>query len=84
VIVLSEIYKVLKTDSEFLTAALSQSQVDILERCGDLAGCIIDCEGPVQKWSPVSVKVEDAYYMRSEFEFRVNLVWECTATTPST
>jgi hypothetical protein len=51
VIVLSNLYKVLKT------VALSQSQVDILERCGDLAGCIIDCEGTVQ--SPVSVKVAD-------------------------
>jgi hypothetical protein len=52
-------------------AALSQSQVDILERCGDLAGYIIDCEGPVQKWSPVSVEVADAYYMRNEFEFMI-------------
>ncbi|WP_179088365.1 hypothetical protein [Paenibacillus odorifer] len=70
---LSNIYKVLKTDSEFLTAALKQSQVDIIERRGDLAGCTIDCEGPIQKWSPVSVKVADAYYMRSEFEFRMIL-----------
>jgi hypothetical protein len=70
---LSNIYKVLKTDSEFLTAALKQSQVDIIERRGDLAGCTIDCEGPVQKWSPVSVKVADTYYMRSEFEFRIVL-----------
>jgi hypothetical protein len=59
VIVLSNIYKVLNTDAEFLTAALSKSQLDILERRGDLADCIIDCEGPVQKWSPVSVKVAD-------------------------
>lgn len=70
---LSNIYKVLKTDSEFLTAALKQSKVDILERRGDLAGCIIDCGGPIQKWSPVSVKVSDSYYMRSEFEFRMVL-----------
>jgi hypothetical protein len=70
---LSNIYKVLNTVTEFLTAALSQLQVDILERRGDLAECVIDCEGPVQKWSPVSVKVADAYYMRSEFEFRMVL-----------
>ncbi|MEK5277787.1 MULTISPECIES: hypothetical protein [Paenibacillus] len=70
---MSNIYKVLKTDAEFLTAAMSQSQVDILECRGDLAGCIIDCGGPVQKWSPVSVKVADAYYMRNEFEFRMVL-----------
>ncbi|WP_339320719.1 hypothetical protein [Paenibacillus sp. FSL R10-2734] len=72
-IVLSNVYKVIKSDSEFLTAALSQSEVDILERRGDLAGCIIDCGGPVQKWSPCSVKVADAYYMRNEFEFRMIL-----------
>ncbi|WP_340398037.1 hypothetical protein NST50_14270 [Paenibacillus sp. FSL E2-0202] len=72
-IMLSNIYKVLKTDSEFLTAALKQSQVDILERRGDLAGCIVDCGGSIQKWSPVSVKLADSYYMRSEFEFRMIL-----------
>ncbi|MEK5400195.1 hypothetical protein [Paenibacillus sp. FSL K6-2859] len=71
---MSNVYKVLKTDAEFLTAALKQSQVDILERHGDLAGCTIDCGNPVQKWSPVSVKVADAYYMRNEFEFRMVLV----------
>lgn len=70
VIILSNVYKVLKTDSEFLTAILSQSQVDILERRGDLSGCTIDCEGPFQKWSPVNVKVADVYFMRNEFEFR--------------
>jgi hypothetical protein len=70
---LSNVYKVLQTDSDFLTAALSQSQVEILERRGDMAGCTMDCGGPVQKWSPMSVKVADAYYMRSEFEFRMVL-----------
>jgi hypothetical protein len=70
---LSNIYKLLNTVAEFLTAALSQLQEDILERRGDLAECVIDCEGPVQKWSPVSVKVADVYYMRSEFEFRMVL-----------
>ncbi|CAH1058833.1 hypothetical protein [Paenibacillus pseudetheri] len=70
---MSNVYKVIQTDSEFLTAALSQSQVEILELRGDLADFVIDCEGPVQKWSPVSVKVADTYYIRSEFEFRIVL-----------
>jgi hypothetical protein len=70
---LSNVHKVLKTDSEFLIAALSQSRVSIIEQRSDLAGCEIDCEGPVQKWSPVSVKVADTYYMRTEFEFRMVL-----------
>ncbi|OMD34653.1 hypothetical protein BSO21_10840 [Paenibacillus odorifer] len=68
---MSPSYKVLESDAEFLTIALKQSQVDIIERRGKLVGCIIDCEGPIQKWSPVSVKVADAYYMRYEFEFRM-------------
>jgi hypothetical protein len=74
VIELSNVYKVLKTDSDFLTVALAQSQVDIIERHGDLAGCTIGCGVPVRKWSPVSVKIDGAYYMRNEFEFRMVLV----------
>lgn len=70
---MSNIYKVLKTDAEFLTAAMSQSQVDIIERRGELAGCTVDCCGPVRKWSPVSVKIDGSYYMRTEFEFRMVL-----------
>ncbi|MHA0856621.1 hypothetical protein [Paenibacillus sp. CMAA1364] len=70
---MSNVYKVLKTDSEFLTAALSQSQVSIIERRGDLVGCAIECGSPVQKWSPESVKIADAYYRRGEFEFRMLL-----------
>ncbi|ASA20284.1 hypothetical protein B9T62_05405 [Paenibacillus donghaensis] len=70
---MSNAYKVLKTDAESLTAALAQSQVFIVERRGDLAGCAIECGGPVRKWSLQSVKVADAYYMRSEFQFRMDL-----------
>lgn len=70
---LSNVYKVLRTDSEFLTAALAQSKVAIIERSGDLVGCAIDCAGPVRKWSQISVKVQDTYYMRSEFDFRMDL-----------
>lgn len=70
---MSNVYKVLKTDVEFLTTALAQSKVAIVERRGDLATYTIDSGGPVRKWSPVSVKVDDVHYMRSEFEFRVVL-----------
>ncbi|WP_249901842.1 hypothetical protein [Paenibacillus sp. PK3_47] len=66
-------FKVLKTDSDFLAAALTQSRVAIFELRGDLAGCIVDYGGHVVKWSPISVKVSDAYYIRGEFEFRMVL-----------
>lgn len=62
-------YKNLTTDTDFLTAALSQSRVSVIETSGDLAGCIVDYGGPIQKWTPVSVKIADVYYVRSEFEF---------------
>lgn len=67
------VYQVLKTDAEFLTAALCQARVTIFELRGDLAGCIVDYGGPVQKWSPESIKIADAYYRRGEFEFRMVL-----------
>ncbi|QSF47802.1 hypothetical protein JRJ22_15070 [Paenibacillus tianjinensis] len=70
---MSNAYKVLKTDAEFLAAALSQKRVTIFETCGDLAGCIVDYGGPVRKWSRESVKIADAYYLRGEFEFRMLL-----------
>ena len=70
---MSNVYKVLRTDDEFLTAALSESKVSIIEDRGDLSGCTIVYGGPVRKWSPISVKVDEAYYMRSEFEFKIVL-----------
>ncbi|MNN74084.1 hypothetical protein D3C81_1902480 [compost metagenome] len=66
-------YKVLKSDIDFLAAALSQARVTVFELRGDLAGCIVDYGGPVQKWSPESIKISEAYYRRGEFEFRMLL-----------
>lgn len=66
-------YKVLENDTDFLTAALSQARVTVFELRGDLAGCIVDYGGPVQKWSPESIKIADTYYRRNEFEFRMVL-----------
>lgn len=64
-------YRILNTNSDLLTAALAQSRVAVFETRGDLAGCIVDYGGPIQKWTPVSVKIQDTYYLRSEFEFRM-------------
>ncbi|NJJ37801.1 hypothetical protein [Paenibacillus apii] len=68
---MSTSYKVLNTDADLFTASLAQARVAVFERCGELAGCIVDYGGPIQKWTPVSVKIADAYYLRSDFEFRV-------------
>ena len=64
-ILLSNLYKVLRVDDEFLTAALEQCRVFIIKRRGDLAGCRSDCVVPVRKWSPESVKTADAHNMRT-------------------
>lgn len=66
-------YKLLTTDADLFTAAIAQTRVAIFQRRGDLAGCIFDYGGPIQKWTPVSVKIADTYYLRSEFEFRMPL-----------
>lgn len=64
-------FKILTTDADLLTAALAQSRVAVFETRGDLADCIVDYGGPIQRWTPESVKISDAYYLLSEFEFRV-------------
>lgn len=66
-------YRTLKTDAEWMTAALAQSRIEVVERSGELAGIVIDYGGPVQKWTPYIVKIQDTYYMRGSFYFRVKV-----------
>lgn len=68
---MSHTYRVLTTDTDLFTAALAQSRVAVIETRGVQAGCIVDYGGPIQRWTPESVKIADAYYRRREFEFRV-------------
>lgn len=71
---MSSKYKILKTHNDFLGAALTQARVAVFELRGDLAGCIVDYGGVIQKWSPISIKIADSYYMRGEFEFKMVLM----------
>ncbi|MGW9531230.1 hypothetical protein ACWHAM_26705 [Paenibacillus terrae] len=66
-------YKVLKSDLERFTAALSQVRVYVVQSLGEDLIDIVDYGGAVEKFSPESVKISGKYYMRGQFEFRVSM-----------
>ncbi|MEK8212588.1 hypothetical protein [Paenibacillus sp. FSL L8-0463] len=68
---LSTTYKVLESDTDFLTAALSQSKVFVLYREGpDPIGHLMDYGGIVEGYAPDSIKIAGEYFVRERFEFR--------------
>jgi hypothetical protein len=68
---LSVTYKLLVTDSEFLTAALAQSKVSVWYREDpDPIGYIMDYGGIVEGYRPDSIKLAGAHFVRERFEFR--------------
>ncbi|WP_379141306.1 hypothetical protein [Paenibacillus sp. sgz500992] len=69
----TSVYKVLKTDNDFSRAANTQAPVAVFERRGDLAVCIVNYGGLVKEWSDDSVNIDDTYYRRDQFEFRIAL-----------
>lgn len=66
-------YRVLTTDDEFLTAALSQSRVYVVHVLSDEMTEIIDYGGCIEKYTPESIKIAGAYYSRKQFEFRTDI-----------
>lgn len=65
-------YKVLVTDSEFLTAALAQSRVSVWYReDSNPIGHLMDYGGIVEGYTPDSIKLAGAHFVRRRFEFRV-------------
>ncbi|PWW37414.1 MULTISPECIES: hypothetical protein [Paenibacillus] len=67
---MKNIYKSLITDMDFLAAALSQVRVSVWHVLGDREQ-LIDYGGPVEEYSPVSIKIMGKRYFRNMFEFRV-------------
>ncbi|WP_438497199.1 hypothetical protein [Paenibacillus sp. IHBB 3054] len=64
-------YKVLESDTDFLTAALAQSKVSVWYREDpDPIGDLMDYEGLVERYSPETIKIAGAYFVRERFEFR--------------
>ncbi|WP_238799272.1 hypothetical protein [Paenibacillus sp. EKM211P] len=66
-------YKVLKSDIELFAAALSQVRVYVVQLLGDDLITVIDYGGSIEKFSPDMIKIAGVYYMRNQFEFRVDV-----------
>ncbi|WP_311080978.1 hypothetical protein [Paenibacillus polymyxa] len=65
-------YKVLKSDIELFAAALSQVRVYVVQSLDEDFISVVDYGGTIEKFSPDSVKIAGAYYIRNQFEFRVD------------
>ncbi|OME07839.1 hypothetical protein BSK64_06160 [Paenibacillus odorifer] len=71
---MSATYKLLVTDSEFLTAALTQSKVSVWFRLDpDPIGHLIDYGGIVEGYTPDSIKLAGSHFVRERFEFRAEI-----------
>ncbi|MGZ0042040.1 hypothetical protein [Paenibacillus ottowii] len=66
-------YKVLKSDIELFAAALSQVRVYVVQPLGEDLIDIVDYGGPVEKYTPESIKINGSYFFRKQFEFRVDM-----------
>ncbi|MEK4328892.1 hypothetical protein MKX70_23935 [Paenibacillus sp. FSL R7-0312] len=67
-------YKVLKSDNDFFAAALAQSQVSVWFRLDlDPVGHLMDNGGIVEGYTPQSIKIAGARFVRERFEFRAEL-----------
>lgn len=65
------IYRVLSNDTDFLVAALAQSQVSVWYReSPDSIGHLMDYGGVVEGYTPESIKINGARFVRERFEFR--------------
>ncbi|SPY16074.1 Uncharacterised protein [Paenibacillus polymyxa] len=66
-------YKVLKSDIELFAAALKQVRVYVVQPLGKDLIDIVDYGGPVEKYTPESIKINGSYFFRNQFEFRVDV-----------
>ncbi|WP_025682584.1 hypothetical protein [Paenibacillus maysiensis] len=66
-------YKVLKSDIELFAAALSQVRVYIVQPLGEELIDIVDYGGEVEKITPEAIKINGSYFLRKQFEFRVDV-----------
>ncbi|KJD37360.1 hypothetical protein [Paenibacillus polymyxa] len=66
-------YKVLKSDIELFAAALSQARVDVVQSLDEDLIDIVDYGGPVEKFTPESIKINGSYFFRKQLEFRVDV-----------
>lgn len=70
---MSHTYRVLTTDDDFLVAALSQCKVYVVKPLDDQMMEIIEYGGHVEKYTPESIRIAGAYYLRNQYEFRTDI-----------
>ncbi len=63
-------YKKLSTDMDYLTAALTQVRVSVWHVQDDRES-LMDYGGPIEEYSPLSIKIMGGRYFRNMYEFRV-------------
>ncbi|MCP3809965.1 hypothetical protein NLX78_22320 [Paenibacillus sp. Lou8.1] len=66
-------YKVLKSDLELFAAALSQARIYMVQPLNEGLIDIVDYSGAVENITPESVKINGTFFMRNQFEFRVDV-----------
>ncbi|UMY55384.1 MULTISPECIES: hypothetical protein [Paenibacillus] len=66
-------YRVLNSDIELFAAALNQARVYVVQSLREDMVSVVDYGGTIEKFSPDTIKIAGAYYMRNQFEFRVDL-----------
>ncbi|MEC0235245.1 hypothetical protein P4H71_13030 [Paenibacillus kribbensis] len=66
-------YKVLKSDIELFAASLSQVRVYVVQPLNEDLVEVVNYGGYVEKFSPDTIKIDGAHYMRNQFEFRVDV-----------
>lgn len=65
--------KILQSDTEFLAAAISQIRVYVVSPLSDDMVEIVDYGGPVEKFTPHSVKIKGNYFFRNQYVFRAEI-----------
>lgn len=71
---MSMAYKVLENDKDFFTAALAQSKVSVWYReYPDPIGHLMDYGGIIEGYTPESIKIAGARFIRERFEFRAKV-----------
>ena len=63
-------YKLLETDMDFFTAALTQVRVSVWQ-IQDRREVLMDYGGLIEEYSPLSIKIRGGRYFRKMYEFRV-------------
>lgn len=68
---MNDTYKVLESDTDFLAAALVRYKVSVWYReDSDTNDLLMDYGGIVEGYTPESIKINGARFVRERFEFR--------------